>query len=122
MSKREGRGVICLKPFNNMTNPLPVPSNSWDELCNIFTLVMHDGGTLTGMSYGAFTVLICGILLPAAMIFLIISAASGLGNSKAARLRAIIFLCAGLVCVVIAVALVAYAVIAGPTWAFQSYK
>ena len=105
-----------------MNNPLPAPSNSWDELCNIFTLVMHDGGTLTGMGYGAFTILICGILLPAGMIFLIISAASGLGHSKAARLRAIIFLSLGLVCVVIAAILVAYAVIAGPTWAFQAYK
>lgn len=105
-----------------MANPLPVPGNSWDELCNIFTLIMRDGGSLTGMSYGAFTLLICGILLPAAMIFLIISAASGLGQSKAARIRAIVFLCAGLVCVVIAAVLVAYAVIAGPTWAFETYK
>ncbi|MCM1032286.1 MAG: hypothetical protein NC405_00855 [Odoribacter sp.] len=104
-------------------NPLlPTPTNSWDELCNILTLIMHNGADLTGWSYGQYTLTAWCILMPSAVVLLIVSASLALANRKVGRYFAIAFLCVGVLCALAAVAMIAYAAVYGQTWAYTEYK
>ena len=93
------------------------PLNALDRLCDIFLLIMRDGGNLTGMSYGEFTLLICGLLMPLAIVTLMAAASLALNPKKICRRFAIAFLVLGVLCAVAAFALVTYAAVFGQTWA-----
>ncbi len=103
-------------------NPvLSNPANSWDQLCNIFTHIMHDGGEVLGMTYGQFTLLVTTILEPLAILLLITAAALALNGRKPCRYAAVGLLCLGITAALTALGLFVYAAFAGQAWAFADY-
>lgn len=92
-------------------------TNSWDTLCGICARMLADGASLTGMSYGAFTLLCFGLLLPSAAILFLVSACTSLSGDKPAKIVAKICLALGSVSLAVVVGLLAYALICGSTWA-----
>lgn len=88
------------------------------KLLDLVLRIFNDGGHLIGTSGGQFGCLLFGILLPAAVVALIISASVSLSQrKKGARIAAIIFLCIGVAAIAAFIALAAYAMIFGTTWA-----
>lgn len=105
-----------------MIENLVKPTNSWDELSNIVTLIVSDGADLLGLSYGQLSLLLFGVLLPLSTILFMISAGLALSGKKVARRFAMVLFGLGVAALVSFVGLIVYAMVFGPTWAFTSYK
>lgn len=104
-----------------MTENLLKPTNSWDELSNICTLIVSDGADLLGMSHGQLAVLLFGILLPTATLLFLVAAGLSLSGKKVARRIAMVILGLGVVSLAIFIGLIVYALVFGQTWAHTSY-
>ena len=88
-----------------------------DSLVQMATSIVHDGASLLGMSSGGFTILLFGMLLPAAALLSLCAASLALTRRKASRIVAMISLALGYAALSAFVALGAYAVIYGTNWA-----
>ncbi|MCM1035796.1 MAG: hypothetical protein NC406_00520 [Bacteroides sp.] len=88
-----------------------------DSLVTLTSAIMHDGATLLGWNDGAYAIMLFGVLLPAAAVLLLCSASLALSRHKASRIVAIVCLTLGCIALAAFIAMAAYAVIFGTTWA-----
>ncbi len=95
--------------------------SSWDNLAAVCSNIIADGASLCGISHGAMTFILFGLLLPLAVIFMMVSSGLALAGGKLQRRFAIGVYVLGIIAVAAFLALVAYSLICGSTWASAPY-
>lgn len=87
---------------------------------NLLTLILSDGATLAGTTYGAYILTITCVLMPASILCFAAGAGLAFNSRRGPRRAAVMMISLGAIFALVAVGMVIYPMVFGSTWAFQS--